>query len=156
VVNVLLLWTVSVTVPIGGNEDVVGGDGAAGGGIEDVGGAAEEEGGGRNPLTESVVSLANTDGDELGDEMEVLKLATVAVELKVKPSSLAANEFPAQPTYTPRVLVSGSAKHPALEPQTWTILKLPWLSHDPTLPAMQASSPPVHGDEKLSVAKRSL
>jgi hypothetical protein len=116
----LLLWTVSVTVPIGGNEDVVGGDGAAGGGIEDVGGAAEE-GGGRNPLTESVVSLANSGSDEPGDEMEVLKLATVVVELKVKPSSLAANAFPAQPTYTPRVLVSGSAKHPALEPQTWTI-----------------------------------
>lgn len=105
-------------MPIGDAEEVVAGEEAAGGGMEGAGGAAAEEGGGRNPLTESVISLANADGDELGDEMEVLKLATVVVELRVKPSSLAANALPAQPTNTPRVEVNGSAKHSASVPQT--------------------------------------
>lgn len=57
-----------MTVPMGGEEDVVDGGGAAGCGLEDAGGAAEEEGGDGKPEIESVVLLANAGGDTLEDE----------------------------------------------------------------------------------------
>ena len=59
---------VSVTVPIGGGEGVVGAGAAAGGGLGDAGGEGEEEVGGVVSEIESVVLLANACGDELEDE----------------------------------------------------------------------------------------
>jgi len=59
---------VSVTVPIGGGEGVVGAGAAAGGGLGDAGGEGEEEVGSVVSEIESVVLLANACGDELEDE----------------------------------------------------------------------------------------
>jgi hypothetical protein len=165
VVNVLLALTVWVTVLSGGVEGAVAGEEAAGGGLDDAEGAAAGDEGGRKPVTERVVALANAGGDELEDVVEPLEdlvelvvgdIAKVVVELNVKPSSAAATALSAQPTNTPFVVFIGSAKHcwPVL--QTLVMTKLPCLSHVPTLPAMQAISPPVQGDEKLSVEKRLL
>lgn len=80
----------------------------------------------------------------------------VVPRLVVMPSSLAAAAISAQPTDTPRVVVIGRAKHcwPVL--QTLVMTKLPWSSHVPTLPAIQATALLVQGEEKLSVEKRLL
>ena len=100
---------VSVTVPMGGEEGVVGAGAGAGGGLGDAGGEAEEEVGGGESEIESVVLLPNTGGDELEDEWELAvgDVGAVAVALRVKPSSLAATAFSAQPTNTPGVVFIG-------------------------------------------------
>jgi hypothetical protein len=165
VVNVLLAVIVSVIVLPRGVEEVAASGDAAGGGLDDVGGATADDECDWRPVTESVVRLANTGNDELEAEVELIEdLVELVAEdpeplvvgLKVKPSSLAATILSAQPTNTPRVVFIGSAKHcwPVL--QTLVMTKLPSLSHVPTLPAMQAISLPVQGDEKLSVEKRLL
>jgi hypothetical protein len=147
-------------VPWGGVEVVAGGEGK-GAGLEDAGGAAaDDEGGGRNPETERAVELAKV-GDE---ELELLVDWTDPTETDVdvdpvpvvKPSSLWAAALSEQPTNTPRTVVIGRAKHSWPLLQTVVMTKLPWLSHVPTFPAMQAISPLVQGDEKLSVEKRLL
>jgi hypothetical protein len=102
---------VSVTVPIGGGEGVVGAGAAAGGGLGDAGGEGEEEVGGVVSEIESVVLLANACGDELEDEWELAPgdVGPVAVALRVKPSSLPATAFSTQPTNTPLVVFIGRA-----------------------------------------------
>lgn len=102
---------VSVTVPMGGEEGVVGAGAGAGGGLGDAGGEAEEEVGGGELEIESVVLLPNAGGDELEDEWELAvgDVGAVAVALRVKPSSLAATAFSAQPTNTPGVVFIGRA-----------------------------------------------
>jgi hypothetical protein len=110
VIKVLLWWMVTVTVPMGGEEGVGDGGAAAGGGLGDAGGGVEEGASGK-PEMESVVLLANAGGDELEDEWELVvgDAGAVAVALKVKPSSLAATAFSAQPTNTPCVVFIGRA-----------------------------------------------
>jgi hypothetical protein len=59
-------------------------------------------------------------------------------------------------TTTPSVLFIGMAKHSVPAEQTSVMTKFPAELQFPTFPDMQAMSPDVQGDEKLSVAKRSL
>ena len=160
----LLAMTVSVIVLSGSVEEVVAGEDAAGG-LGVAGGATSDDECVRRLVTGSVVWLANVGSGELEDEVELLKdlveavvgdVTPFVVELRVKLSSLAATALSAHPTYTPRVVFIGRAKHCWPVPQTLVMTKLPCLSHVPTLPAMQAISPPVQGDEKLSVEKRLL
>jgi hypothetical protein len=101
---------VSVTVPMG-EEGMVGAGAAAAGGLGDAGGGAEEEVGGGESEIESVVLLANAGGDGLEDEWEfaVGDVGAMAVALRVKPSTLAATAFSAQPTNTPCVVFIGRA-----------------------------------------------
>jgi hypothetical protein len=154
----LLAMTVSVIVLSGSVEEVVAGEDVAGG-------ATGDDECGRRLVTESVVWPANGGGGELDDEVELLKdlvetvvgdVATFVAELRVKLSSLAATALSAHPTYTPRVVFIGRAKHCWPVPQTLVMTKLPCLSHVPTLPAMQAISLPVQGEEKLRVENRLL
>jgi hypothetical protein len=161
----LLAMTVSVIVLSGSVEEVVAGEDVAGGGLGVAGGATGDDECGRRLVTESVVWPANGGGGELDDEVELLKdlvetvvgdVATFVAELRVKLSSLAATALSAHPTYTPRVVFIGRAKHCWPVPQTLVMTKLPCLSHVPTLPAMQAISLPVQGEEKLRVENRLL
>lgn len=71
------------------------------------------------------------------------------------PKILSAAALLVQPTYTPFVSFIGIAKHccPFVHTVIW---KLPALLQFPTLPAIHAISPEVHGDEKLRPEKRLL
>lgn len=72
------------------------------------------------------------------------------------PNTWAASPISVHSTTTPSVLFMGMAKHSVPVEQTVVITKLPAELQFPTFPAMQAISPDVHGEEKLSVEKRLL
>lgn len=72
------------------------------------------------------------------------------------PSTFAASPLSVHSTTTPCVLFMGMAKHSVPAKQTFVMTKLPAELQFPTFPDMQAMSPEVQGDEKLSVEKRLL
>ena len=72
------------------------------------------------------------------------------------PNTSAASPISVQLTTTPLVLFIGMAKHSVPGEQTVVMTKLPAELQFPTFPAMQAISPDMHGEEKLSVEKRLL
>jgi hypothetical protein len=72
------------------------------------------------------------------------------------PNTCAASCLSVHSTTTPFVLFIGIAKHSVPAEQTLVMTKLPAELQFPTLPDIQAMSPDVQGDEKLSVEKRSL
>jgi hypothetical protein len=84
-------------------------------------GAGFEGDGGRKPVTDSVVWLTKVGGDGLEDKLEDvldvvgdgLRLVEVGIvpAVVVIPSTLAATAMSAHPTYTPRVVFMGNAKH---------------------------------------------
>lgn len=72
------------------------------------------------------------------------------------PNTFAASPLSVHSTTTPWVLFIGIAKHSVPAEQTSVMTKLPAELQFPTLPDMQAMSPDVQGEEKLSVEKRLL
>jgi hypothetical protein len=72
------------------------------------------------------------------------------------PKTFAASPLSVHSTTTPFVLFIGMAKHSVPVEQTFVMTKLPAELQFPTFPDMQAMSPEVQGDEKLSVEKRLL
>lgn len=90
------------------------------------------------------------------DVLEELKVeAAEEVAGESEPNTALAALISVHPTNTPLVLFMGIAKH-CVPLVHFSIAKFPAVLHFATLPAIQAISPPVHGDEKFSCENRLL
>lgn len=102
-----------------------------------------------------VVDVVVVDVVAMVDAEEVVETTAVVEVEATRPSTLDAVASLVHCTTTPAVSLIGIAKH--ADPVAHTLItKLPAWLQDAMLPERQAICPGVHGEEKLSVLKKSL